>query len=208
MGNIRINEKSLPISICNFHTESRMENRERKNWKDHFPTPIYTLASFEIKLPRIDKIKTYYVLKSNDWVNVIPITKEGKILLIRQYRHGIGEISLELPGGIVDEKEQNFDSALSSAKRELREETGYTANDNDYELISKFSGNPAMFTNWSYSFVAHNVDKTENVEFDEGEDIEILLATTDEVKGYLLDGSIHHPHMAAALGLFFLKYKK
>ena len=181
-----------------------MKNRERLNWKEHFPTPIYTLSSFEIKLPREDRLKTYFVLKSKDWVNVVPITKDGKILLIKQYRHGIGEISLELPGGIVDEDGQNLETALLSAKRELREETGYTTSDDKYELISKFSGNPAMFTNWSYSFIAKDVELTESVEFDEGEDIEILLATKYEVKEYLLNGQIHHPHMAAALGLYFL----
>ncbi|TGL59712.1 NUDIX hydrolase [Leptospira ognonensis] len=183
-----------------------MENRERKNWKEHFPTPIYTLSSFEIKLPRADKLRTYFVLKSKDWVNVIPITEDGRILLIKQYRHGIGEISLELPGGIVDEEGQNYEAALISAKRELREETGFTALDNDYEYLNKFSGNPAMFTNWSYSFIARNVKETEPVEFDEGEDIEILFATPQEVKEYLFDGQIHHPHMVAALGLYFLKY--
>jgi 8-oxo-dGTP pyrophosphatase MutT (NUDIX family) len=183
-----------------------MENRERKNWKEHFPTPIYTLASFEVKLPRIDKLKTYFVLKSKDWVNVIPVTRDGKILLIKQYRHGIGEISLELPGGIVDEEGQNLEAAFISAKRELREETGFTANDANYETLTRLSGNPAMFTNWSYSFIARDVEQTEAVEFDEGEDIEILFATIPEVKQYLLDGQIHHPHMVAALGLYFLKY--
>ncbi len=183
-----------------------MENRERSNWKEHFPTPIYTVVSFDIKLPRVEKLKTYYILKSKDWVNVIPITKEGKILLIKQYRHGIGEISLELPGGIVDEDSQDFEAALLSAKRELREETGFTAPDSAYEFLSKFSGNPAMFTNWSYSFIAKDVSETEPIEFDEGEDIEIILASPNEVKKFLFEGLIHHPHMVAALGLYFLKY--
>ncbi|BDA79263.1 ADP-ribose pyrophosphatase [Leptospira kobayashii] len=183
-----------------------MAKHERKNWKDIYPTPIYTLASFDMELPRTQKIKTYYVLKSRDWVNVIPITKEGKILLIRQFRHGLGEISLEIPGGIVDEDGQ--DASLISAKRELREETGFTAKEENYELLSKFSGNPAMFTNWSYSYIAKDVEKTDPVEFDEGEDIEILLASPEEVKQYLIEGKIHHPHMAAALGLYFLKQER
>jgi len=139
---------------------------------------------------------------------VIPITPDGKILLIKQYRHGIGEMSLELPGGIVDEDGQNRQAAFISAKRELREETGFTTEETKYEYLNKFSGNPAMFTNWSYSFIARDVKETEPVELDEGEDIEILFATPEEVKSYLLDGQIHHPHMVAALGLYFLKYPK
>ncbi|EMY61026.1 NUDIX domain protein [Leptospira terpstrae serovar Hualin str. LT 11-33 = ATCC 700639] len=176
--------------------------KERKNWKDLYPTPIYTLASFDIKLPRSLKEKTYYVLKSKNWVNVVPVTKSGEILLIKQYRHGIGEDSLEIPGGIVDEEGPG--SELESAIRELREETGYATNQSQYKLLSKFSGNPAMFTNWSYSYVAYDVEPMYEVEFDEGEDIEIVLKKPEEVKRLLLDGTIHHPHMVAALGIYFL----
>ncbi|TGK78512.1 NUDIX hydrolase [Leptospira noumeaensis] len=179
--------------------------KERKNWKDLFPTPIYTLASFDIQLPRSEEEKTYYVLKSKNWVNVVPVTKSGEILLIKQYRHGIGEISLEIPGGIVDEEGPG--SELESAIRELREETGYATELSKYKLLSKFSGNPAMFTNWSYSYVAYDVELVHEVEFDEGEDIEIVLKNPSEVKQLLLDGSIHHPHMAAALGIYFLQSK-
>lgn len=177
--------------------------KERKNWKDLYPTPIYTLASFDIQLPRSEEEKTYYVLKSKNWVNVVPVTKSGEILLIKQYRHGIGEDSLEIPGGIVDD--DGADAELESAKRELREETGYGTDPKNYKLLSKFSGNPAMFTNWSYSYVAYDVEPIHEVEFDEGEDIEIVLKSPEEVKRMLLDGTIHHPHMAAALGIFFLQ---
>ncbi|TGM35534.1 NUDIX hydrolase [Leptospira levettii] len=177
--------------------------KERKNWKDLFPTPIYTLASFDIKLPRSEQEKTYYVLKSKNWVNVVPVTKSGEILLIKQYRHGIGEVSLEIPGGIVDE--EGPDSELTSVIRELREETGYATDPNKIKLLSKFSGNPAMFTNWSYSYVAYDVEPMFDVEFDEGEDIEIVIKSPKEVKQLLLDGTIHHPHMAAALGIYFLQ---
>ncbi|MDF3820213.1 NUDIX hydrolase [Leptospira sp. 96542] len=178
--------------------------KERKNWKDIYPTPIYTLASFDIQLPRKEEDRTYYVLKSKNWVNVIPVTTEGEIILIKQYRHGIGEASLEIPGGIVDEEGSGME--LISAMRELREETGYSTDPSNYELLAKFSGNPAMFTNWSYSYLAKDVRLTNEVEFDEGEDIEILIESPEEVKQMLLHGMIHHPHMAAALGLYFLKY--
>ncbi|EOQ97961.1 NUDIX domain protein [Leptospira wolbachii serovar Codice str. CDC] len=176
--------------------------KERKNWKDLYPTPIYTLASFDIKLPRSVEEKTYYVLKSKNWVNVVPVTKAGEILLIKQYRHGIGEDSLEIPGGIVDD---GPGSELESAIRELREETGYATDTSNYKLLAKFSGNPAMFTNWSYSYVAQDVELVHDVEFDEGEDIEIVLKKPEEVKRLLLDGTIHHPQMAAALGIYFLQ---
>ena len=105
----------------------------------------------------------------------------------------------------MDESGNNIEAALLSAKRELREETGFTASDENYQLLMKYSGNPAMFTNWSYSFIAYDVEKTESVDFDEGEDIEFMLLPKEKVKDLLLDGTIHHPHMVAALGAFFLK---
>lgn len=187
-----------------FTYESLEAMKERKNWKDHFVTPIYTVSSFDIKLPRSTQEKTYHVLKSNNWVNVVPVTKDGNILMIEQYRHGIGEMSLELPGGIVDEQESGAE--LQAVIRELREETGYSTNIENYTLLSKFSGNPAMFTNWSFSYFAKDVELTDPVEFDEGEDIEIKILKPQEVKQKLVDGKIHHPHMAAALGIYFLKF--
>ncbi len=177
--------------------------RSKADWALHFKTPIFQLKSFLAPLPRENRKKQYFVIDSPDWVNIVPITKSGEIVLVRQFRHGIGEPSLEVPGGIVDEVGEN--AAFLSAKRELREETGYTTNDASIQLLAKLSGNPAMFTNWAYSYLALDVELSSETEFDEGEDIEIVLATPAQAKEYLRDGTIHHPHMVAALLLYFLK---
>lgn len=180
--------------------------RSKEDWQKHFKTPIFELKSFLAPLPRENRKKQYYVIDSPDWVNVVPITKSGKIVLIKQFRHGIGEYSLEVPGGIVDETGDL--APFLSAKRELKEETGYSTTDDKIQLLAKLSGNPAMFTNWAYSYLALDVEPVSSTEFDEGEDIETILSSPGEVKEFLKQGLIHHPHMVSALLLYFLKFDK
>lgn len=179
-----------------------MEDLEKRTkWKIHETTRVFDLASFESPLPRTGLPKTYFVLRSKPWVNVIPVTKEGKVVLVRQFRHGVCQMSLELPGGIVDEEGPN--GPRISAERELREETGYTAP--HFELFLKLSGNPASFTNWSYSFLAKESTLTHPTEFDEGEEIEVVLASLEEVAEFINSGEIHHPHMVAVLSTYMYR---
>ena len=83
-----------------------------------------------------------------DWVTVVPITAAGRVVMIRQYRHGTGEIGLEIPGGVIDPGEE----PLAAARRELREETGYGAS--ELASIGQVAPNPALQDNRCYSFVA------------------------------------------------------
>ena len=83
-----------------------------------------------------------------DWVNVIPVTPQGKVVVIRQYRHGTGEISLEIPGGVVDAGESHEETA----RRELLEETGYTAG--EIIPIGRVAANPAIQDNHMHTFLA------------------------------------------------------
>ncbi|MCC5815164.1 MAG: NUDIX hydrolase [Leptospira sp.] len=167
-------------------------------------TPIFDLVSIDVTSPRTQKTKPYYVLETKSWVNVIAITPDQKIVLVRQYRHGLHEYCLELPGGVVDE--EGLDAHLISAKRELAEETGYTAK--EWKLLGKASGNPAVFNNWSYTYLALGAEKTQDVDWDEGEDIEIFLEPLDGIQDLIRNGTIHHSMMVAALGMYFFYGKK
>ena len=73
--------------------------------------------------PRGGRVHDFYVIEAPDWINVVPLTSRGEVVLIEQYRHGTRELSLEIPGGMVDEGE----SPAAAAARELTEETGYEA---------------------------------------------------------------------------------
>ncbi|WCL51335.1 NUDIX hydrolase [Leptospira sp. GIMC2001] len=176
---------------------------ERKNRKILHTTPIFDLVSFDATAKLKGHTKTYYALESKSWVNVIAISKSGKIVLVRQYRHGIHEYCLELPGGIVDES--GDDAPLISAKRELAEETGYTSN--NWEQIGKVSGNPAVFNNWCYTFLARDAEKTLELDWDESEEIDIFEEDIASIPGLIRDGVIHHSMMVAAFGFYFYANK-
>lgn len=175
----------------------------RKNRKVLHDTPIFKLVSHDVSPYGKDFTKPFYVLESKSWVNVVAITDKDEILLIRQYRHGLHEYCIEIPGGIVDEEGE--DAPLISAKRELIEETGYTAP--EWKLLGKVSGNPAVFNNYSYTYLALGASKTDNVDFDEAEDIEIILVPKDRIIELIRNGIIHHSMMVAALSLYLIHEK-
>jgi ADP-ribose pyrophosphatase len=101
--------------------------------------------------PRDGRAHDFYVIEAPDWINVIPLTDDGRVILIEQYRHGTGEISLEIPGGMIDAGESPQDAAA----RELLEETGYEAS--RVVLLGKTRPNPALQDNWIHTFVARGL---------------------------------------------------
>jgi 8-oxo-dGTP pyrophosphatase MutT (NUDIX family) len=118
--------------------------------------------------PRTGAAHDFYVLESDSWVNVIPITPEREVVLIRQYRHGTREVTLEIPGGIVEAG----DSPQEAARRELLEETGYEAE----EMIGLgfVHPNPAFLDNRCFTFLAQDARRTGLQSQDEKEDIQVL----------------------------------
>ena len=109
------------------------------------------------------------------WVNIIPITLDKKIIMVNQYRFGSKEISLEIPGGVTNKGETPKEAAL----RELREETGYESN-KVFELGRVFC-NPALMSNYTFSFLALDVENKYSQELDDMEDIEILIIDMGEI---------------------------
>jgi 8-oxo-dGTP pyrophosphatase MutT (NUDIX family) len=150
--------------------------------------------------PRTGAAHDFYVLESNSWVNVIPLTPEGDMVLIRQYRHGTREVTLEIPGGLVE----NGDSPEEAARRELREETGYDAG----EIIDLgfVHPNPAFLNNRCYTYIARDARRTGLQAQDEKEDIEILLKPVAEVPVLVREGAITHSLVLAAFYRFFVEY--
>lgn len=142
---------------------------------------------------------TFFIIENPDWVNVIAFTKDEKVILIEQFRHGIEEITLELPGGMVDARE-NADDA---AKRELLEETGFAANKMIY--LGKSRPNPALQNNWIHHFLALACEKISKTKFDEHESINTKFASTSEIDELIDNEQITHSLVLAAFYKFMSK---
>lgn len=130
-------------------------------------------------------IKPYYVYEFPDWVTAFAMTKDGRVILERQYRHALGQVHYEIPGGCVDPGDQSMEAAIA---RELLEETGYRFE--KYEFLGLTSANPSTNNNIMHLFLATGGELVQEQHLDEGEDIDVLFASVEEVKELLRSGEI------------------
>jgi ADP-ribose pyrophosphatase len=159
----------------------------RDNW--------LTLRADRCERPDGKIIDPYYVYEFPDWVTAVALTKENEIILIRQYRHALGETVIEIPGGCVDASDQNLEEACA---RELLEETGYRFEKMEY--LCKTSANPSTNSNLMHIFLATGGEKIAEQKLDEAEDIEILLLSIDQVKQLLRSNQLlQSMHVTALL---------
>jgi len=135
----------------------------------------------------------FFVLDCPDWVNIVAFTDQAKLILIRQFRHGIEGATLEIPGGMVDPGESSKETAI----RELEEETGFKPG-LVFELGSSLP-NPAIQSNRMHHYLAINCQPTGNVAFDEHESIEVELISKERIRALVEDGTISHSLVLAAL---------
>ncbi|MCX7908072.1 MAG: NUDIX hydrolase [Ignavibacteria bacterium] len=179
-----------------------------ENWKTIEIGEAIDLKIFSAKWVRRENPKTgnksnFVILDSKDWVNIIPLTKDNKIVLVQQYRHGIDEITLEIPGGLIDQGE----TPLQAAKRECIEETGFYSEDNPI-FLGKVRPNPAFLTNTCYTYLWKNVEKKFEPKFDQNEEVEIIIKDIKELYYMIRDGKIHHSIVLNAFLFFFLYTKE
>ncbi len=146
-----------------------------------------------LRNPRTEAELERLVLETPDWVNVVAITPERRIVLVRQYRFGVGVVTTEIPGGVIDPGESHRDAA----ERELREETGHAAA--RWSYLGAVQANPAFQSNLCHHWLAEEVVRVGEPEPDPGEDIVVLDASFDEVKRAVRSGAIAHCLVVSAL---------
>ncbi len=149
-----------------------------------FRKPWLTVREERCELPNGKVMEAYYVLEYPTWVTCFALTKDNKVVLVSQYRHGLGVISLETPGGVVDAGE-TIEDAIA---REMKEETGYVFE--SFENLGRISANPATTNNYMYMFLARGGEKIAEQSLDETEEVEVKVHTLEEVKELLREKKI------------------
>jgi ADP-ribose pyrophosphatase len=145
---------------------------------------VFNLRANQSQDPRSGKVHEFYAIDSVDWVHVLPVTVTGEVVMIRQFRHGIQAITLEIPGGLVDPGL----SPEEAARKELLEETGYGAG--DLIPLGWVHPQPAVFSNRCLAFLAPAVTRERTASPEETEDIEILPVALTEIPALIRQGAI------------------
>ena len=130
-------------------------------------------------------IDPYYVYEFPEWATAFALTEDNKVIMVRQYRHPVGEVIIELPGGCVDDTDKDLQSAIA---RELLEETGYSFS--SYEFLGKISANPSTNTNWMHMFLAKGGKKVGTQKLDHNEEIIVELYSIEELKKMVRENKI------------------
>ena len=168
----------------------------------NFDTGLFSITTNRCLSPRTGQEHDFYVIDFPNWVQVIPITPDDQIVMVRQYRHGCGRVFLELPGGLIDKNDLSPDQA---AKRELLEETGYCAE--NLILLTRIYPQPAVLSNMGLTYMAREVKKVAEPNLDAAEDIEVCLVKLQKIPEMIRCGEINHGQTVMALSLYFLLNK-
>lgn len=159
-------------------------------------TRILDLLSARYRHPAREIERDFVVLQSPDWVNVLALTTDGQLVLVRQFRFGVAEFSLEIPGGVIDAGED----PLAAGLRELREETGFTGG--NARLLGTVHPNPAIQSNRCHFVFVEGVAKTHELDWDPDEEIQVVTEPVERVLALARNGGITHALVLNALFMF------
>ena len=171
------------------------ENGERLRSEKLFETPYFVLRSDRLRLPDGVIKDPYYVIERPDAAISFPLTKEGKVILVRQFRPPLERMELGLPAGLVEPGEK----PEAAARRELLEETGYAGG--EWEPLGSLASSPSLKDNWAYLFLARGVEETSAPDPDEHELVEVVRVSVEDILGLIRGGQIVSSSGVAAIML-------
>lgn len=172
---------------------------EKKGETTRLETRVLDLLSVRYRHPVRDVERDFVVIDAPDWCNVIALTPDGQLVLVRQFRYGTNEFSLEIPGGVIERGED----PVVAGVRELREETGFVGS--KARLLASVHPNPAIQNNFCHLIFVEQATLLSGMEWDADEEIEVTTAPVDEVLAWAHAGKITHSLVLNGL-LFFEPY--
>ena len=158
-------------------------------------TPYFALRSDRLRLPGGAVKDPYYVVERPDAAIIFPLTREGEVVLVRQYRPPLERMELGLPAGLVEEGEK----PEAAARRELLEETGFSGG--EWEPLGSLASSPSLKDNWAYLFLARGVEQTAEPDPDEHELVEVVRVPLEELRNLVHSGKIVSSSGVAAIML-------
>ena len=159
---------------------------------------VFRVSRTLSRSPRTGDVHPFYQIRADDWVNVVPVTPDGHVVMVRQWRHGCQELTLEIPGGIVDPGE----SPAEAAVRELLEETGFGGG--RLEPLGSVNPNPALFGNRVHTFLVRGAAPLGPIRNASTEETSLVLVPRREIPALLRAEAIDHALVVAALFRFQL----
>lgn len=163
-----------------------MEKWKKLSSEIVFEFEKFNLTKYAFELPDQKIVDDYYVVEENDVGSVVAVTPANELVLVRQYKHGINEICLELPAGLFDDPQGD---PVAESRRELVEETGYEAE--TYQYLGSFAQNPTRMSNRVHVVLGLQARKTSSQHLDANEVIEVLRVPLDQVRALIRSGEIH-----------------
>lgn len=170
------------------------------SWKvlkttDIFSSGLFRLKSQKCQLPDGRVMPRYFIMDFPDWVNILPVTPDGQVILVKQYRHASGREHLEVPGGSMDPRLS--ESPEEGARREMLEETGYDSS--QIQDVGAHYPNPALQSNRTHTYIAWDCEEKQEQNLDEFEELSLYTCSVGRLRQHLLEGDFDHSIMIASV---------